>query len=96
LYPFGYGLSYTTFKYAKLQIHPEDVTVEVTNTGKRAGAEVVQLYELRAGHKQLRGFQRVALQPKQTGTVRIPFTAKDPVRLFVGGSSADERLTAAR
>ena len=82
LYPFGYGLSYTTFSYENLKLSQSeakvgatlDVTVDVANTGNRAGDAVVQLYiHQRAGSasrpvKQLKGFQRVTLQPgsKQT------------------------------
>ena len=92
LYPFGYGLSYTSFRYSHLRFHSGTVQVDVTNTGKRPGDEVVQLYEWRAGLKQLRGFQRVSLQPRETRTVEMPFTAKrGTTRIAVGGSSADER-----
>jgi len=82
-FPFGYGLSYTTFKYGKLSIAPAQVqagqnvtvTVEVTNTGKRAGDEVVQLYlhDLVASTarpvKELKGFRRLHLKPGETRTV---------------------------
>ncbi len=77
LYPFGYGLSYTQFRYSQMQINrtkasgdqPVKVTVRVKNSGKLAGDEVVQLYvrPLKTAHgrvnKELRGFQRVHLQP---------------------------------
>ncbi|MFA6457411.1 MAG: glycoside hydrolase family 3 C-terminal domain-containing protein, partial [Bacteroidota bacterium] len=78
LYPFGYGLSYTTFAYKNLQIEkskitPSDstmVSAEVTNTGKIAGEEVVQLYvkaeKDTLAVKTLKGFQRVTLQPNET------------------------------
>ncbi len=83
LFPFGYGLSYTTFAYANLRvaaarIRPTEkttVSVDVTNTGKRAGDEVVQLYIRDVVSfatqpvKQLRGFRRVTLQPGETRTV---------------------------
>jgi len=83
LFPFGYGLSYTTFAYANLRvaaarIRPTEkttVSVDVTNTGKRAGDEVVQLYIHDAVSfatrpmKELRGFRRVTLQPGETRTV---------------------------
>lgn len=89
LYPFGYGLSYTTFKYSGLKTSSpalaKDVTltvsVNVKNTGQRAGEEVVQLY-VRHGQsalahpaQELRGFKRVALQPGETKTVEIPLAA---------------------
>ncbi|GAA4706832.1 glycoside hydrolase family 3 protein [Phytohabitans rumicis] len=83
LYPFGYGLSYTTFAYSSLRLDANSVTLDVTNTGRRAGAETVQLYthqrKSRAVQpvKQLRGFARVDLAPGQTKTVRIPLKASD-------------------
>jgi beta-glucosidase len=91
LYPFGYGLSYTTFKYsgmkvssAKLKKDGEiSVSVDVTNTGKLAGDEVVQLYIQFPGSgierpiKELRGFKRVNIMPGETKTVQIPLKAKD-------------------
>ena len=74
LYPFGYGLSYTTFSFENLKVSPEakvggnvEVSVDLTNTGGRAGDEVAQLYiHQRAGSasrpvRQLKGFQRVSL-----------------------------------
>src|SRR6266566_4292658 len=83
LFPFGYGLSYTTFAYANLRVAPARigtqgraaVSVDVTNTGPRAGDEVAQLYIRDAVSmatqpvKQLRGFRRVTLQPGETRTV---------------------------
>ena len=85
LFPFGYGLSYTTFEYRDLHIGKrtlglEDtlvVTAVVQNTGARAGVEVVQLYVRdRVGSvtrpvKELKGFQRIALQPGEQQTVRF-------------------------
>jgi beta-glucosidase len=83
LFPFGYGLSYTTFAYANLRVAPARigtdgrtaVSVDVTNRGARAGDEVVQLYIRDAVSlatrpvKELRGFRRVTLQPGETRTV---------------------------
>lgn len=83
LYPFGYGLSYTTFEYSNLRITPLDVhvsgqvriQVDVTNTGKVAGDEVVQLYvhvpaqNVTRPVKELKGFKRVTLKPGETKTV---------------------------
>lgn len=76
LYPFGFGLGYTTFAYADLQIHPRAdgarVSVQVTNTGARAGECVAQLYvqdciaSLTRPVRELKGFQRAALQPGET------------------------------
>jgi beta-glucosidase len=85
LFPFGYGLSYTTFKYANLTISPaamngdEPVTVsfDVTNTGSREGAEVAELYVSDAhSHvprpvKELKGFTRLNLKPGETGKAAI-------------------------
>jgi beta-glucosidase len=81
LYPFGYGLSYTTFGYSNLRTSVShnriSVSVEVTNTGTRAGAEVVQVYTHQQSSRdkqplrQLRGFERVSLAPGQTQTVRF-------------------------
>ena len=93
LYPFGYGLSYTTFDYADLQIRelpgaatdpltgasgPQfEVSCTVTNTGSRAGDEVVQLYirdclsSVVAYDSVLRGFERISLEPGQSRTVRF-------------------------
>ena len=89
LYPFGHGLSYTTFAYARLRTSGERlasngclaVSVDVTNTGARAGDEVVQLYVRHAGSRvarprqDLRGYQRVTLGPGETRTVTFPLAA---------------------
>ena len=91
LYPFGYGLSYTTFAYSNLHTSAPrlakdgkiTVSVTVSNTGKRDGQEVVQLYVKHMGSKverpikELRGFERVALKAGETKTVQIPLAAKD-------------------
>ncbi len=83
LFPFGFGLSYTTFRYDNLRlsadvIGPDDqitVRVDITNTGQIAGQEVVQLYvrdiaaRLTRPEKELKGFAKVALQPGETTTV---------------------------
>jgi beta-glucosidase len=89
LYPFGYGLSYTTFRYSNLKTSSGrlsangeiTVSVDVTNTGKRAGDEVVQLYvthlksKVDRPLKELRGFQRITLKPNETRTVQLPLKA---------------------
>ena len=78
LYPFGYGLSYTTFEYSDLQASAEKVTVKVTNTGERDGDEVVQVYirDLVAStarpRKQLCAFSRVHVKAGETVTVELP------------------------
>ncbi|MGB8479567.1 MAG: glycoside hydrolase family 3 C-terminal domain-containing protein [Acidobacteriaceae bacterium] len=91
LYPFGYGLSYTEFKYSNLHVTPAQmyqagnavVSVDVTNTGKRPGVETVQLYvherytPVAIPVKQLRGFERVALNPGETKTVTMKLTPDD-------------------
>jgi beta-glucosidase len=88
LYPFGYGLSYTTFAFknvrlARKKIRPNESTqalVDVTNTGKRAGTEVVQMYirdlvsSVTRPVKELKGFQKVFLRPGETQTVALPIT----------------------
>ena len=76
-WPFGYGLSYTEFAYADLTVEGDVVTVTVRNTGKRAGAEVVQLYiaapqdGLHRPVRELKGFQKVHLQPGESEMVRF-------------------------
>ena len=91
LYPFGFGLSYTTFdisapRLAKASIKPNESTrveVEVTNTGKRAGDEVVQLYirdDVSSATRpvlELKGFQRVTLQPGEKRTVSFDIKPSD-------------------
>ena len=85
LYPFGYGLSYTTFAFSNLKVSASQVkvgadatvSVDVTNTGEVAGDEVVQLYiHQKWGTdtrpmRELKGFERVTLQPGETKTVRF-------------------------
>jgi beta-glucosidase len=90
-WPFGYGLSYTSFSYDNFQLDaeaatnggPVTVSCRVTNTGERAGAEVVQLYVSPASGQplkplQLKGFQRVELESGASATVRF---AVDPDQL---------------
>jgi len=84
LYPFGHGLSYTTFNYKNLQIKTEKqsvhISVEVTNTGKRKGKEVVQLYirdlvaSITRPVKELKGFELIELDPNQTTEVNFKLT----------------------
>jgi len=83
LYPFGYGLSYTTFRYGTLKPVADGYEVPVTNTGTRAGDEVVQLYTHQRTSrdkeplKQLKAFQRVSLKPGETKTVHLEIQQKD-------------------
>jgi beta-glucosidase len=87
LFPFGYGLSYTSFAFGGLHVGAVSggqatVTATVTNTGSRAGAEVAQLYVGDPGSAgepphQLKGFQRVQLAPGASGTVTFTVTAHD-------------------
>lgn len=123
LYPFGFGLSYSTFRYANLKMSSAQlakdgsmmVSVDVTNTGKWAGDEVVQLYvkhlhsSVERPHEELKGFQRVRIEPNETKTVQIPLKAStlafwnekrggfeveaEPVSLMVGSASNDIKLT---
>jgi beta-glucosidase len=124
LYPFGYGLSYTTFAYANLRASAATlsadgsvtVSVDLTNAGQRSGEEVVQLYVehldsvVERPRRALKGFQRVAVEPGRTITVRLALAASQlaywdvsrqqfvvepgQVQLLVGASSADIRLRA--
>lgn len=121
LYPFGHGLSYTQFDYSNLKVDaPEsgtqgnvNVSVDVTNVGKRFGEEVAQLY-LRDKYSsvvtydsQLRGFEKVALQPGETKTIHFTLTPADlelldknmnwtvepgEFEVMIGASSEDIRL----
>ncbi len=91
VYPFGYGLSYTTFTYDKLSVDKKEisaggsvtVTVNVTNTGSREGAEVVQLYvrdlvgSLTRPVKELKGFKKVMLKSGESKTITFTLTEKD-------------------
>ncbi|MFE0456734.1 glycoside hydrolase family 3 C-terminal domain-containing protein [Streptomyces sp. NPDC058914] len=83
LYPFGHGLSYTTFRYGELRRVTDGYEVRVTNTGGRAGDEVVQLYvHQRVSRdeqplKQLKAFQRVSLRPGETKPVRLKLSTSD-------------------
>jgi beta-glucosidase len=91
LYEFGYGLSYTTFEYSDLQILPGEinragevhVSLDVKNTGKVKGNEVVQLYindkisSVSTPIKELRGFKKIALEPGETKTVEFRLLPED-------------------
>jgi len=89
LWPFGYGLSYTTFTVSNVRVTPAtiapdgtaQVSADVTNTGVRAGDEVVQLYVQHLGStverpiRELKGYKRVALKPGETRMVELPLAA---------------------
>ncbi len=91
MFPFGHGLSYTTFEYDKASLSSNlmegdksiTVTVPVTNIGKVAGKEVVQLYiadeksSLPRPLKELKGFKKVELNPSQTKVVKFEITPDD-------------------
>jgi beta-glucosidase len=123
LFPFGYGLSYTTFEYGNLRlsattVKPDEtvrVSVDVRNTGSVRGDEVVQLYvhdlvgSVSRPLKELRGFKRIALEPKEIKTVTLELTPDhlsmynkemkwilEPgmFQIMVGASSEDIRLRA--
>ena len=86
-FPFGFGLSYTTFKYGKPQIAANGdawtVSVDVTNTGKCEGKEIVQLYvgdekcSVDRPKKELKNFTKVSLKPGETKTVSMDITTQD-------------------
>jgi beta-glucosidase len=96
LYPFGHGLSYTGFDYSRLQLDSRrianggtlKVQVEIANTGKRAGDEVVQLYVRRLqaapgdARQTLRGFQRVHLAAGERRTVVFDLEAQQALRHY--------------
>ncbi len=122
LYPFGYGLSYTTFEYKNLRTSSDiielqdsiEISVEVKNTGSRAGEEVVQMYvrhlnsAIDRPHKALKSFQRIAISPGETQTVKLTLSGRDlafwdatqqawvveegQIQVMVGSSSADPDL----
>ena len=122
LYAFGHGLSYTTFEYANLRLGAAnigpgesiEVSVDVRNTGDRSGRETVQLYvqdvisTVSTPVMELRGFEKVGLEPGETKTVRMVLTPDDlalynrhlervvepgEFKVFVGSSSEDIRLS---
>jgi beta-glucosidase len=90
LFPFGYGLSYTTFQYSNMKISQRrisasgtsEISVDITNTGKRTGDEIVQLYIRDVVSlptrpiKELKDFCRISLQPGETKTVKFLMTAE--------------------
>lgn len=121
-FPFGHGLSYTSFSYSNLKMDRFEITdqgrltvsVDITNTGNRAGKEIVQLYvsdltgTCRRPLKELKGFEKVFLNPKETKTVTISldmrsfawystalhdwYAASGEYEILIGASSRDIRL----
>ena len=121
-YPFGYGLSYTTFAYSNLRLDKETMTdsdtlhvsFDITNTGSTAGKEIVQLYirdltgSTNRPLKELKGFEKVSLEPGETKTVTIEldyrsfawystnlgdwYAAGGSYEILIGASSRDIRL----
>jgi len=99
LFPFGYGLSYTTFKYSKLKLSSSQLSADgeismslsVKNTGKRAGKEVVELYfhainpKIDRPVRELKGFAKVSLNPGETKTVSFKLTPRDLAYFDVAG-----------
>ncbi len=103
LFPFGYGLSYTSFAYRNLSYPKETrtgdsvhVSVEVENTGKLAGEEVVQIYLKAVGTSQpgpihsLAGFQRIFLRPRERKTVQFSLQPRQFSRVTVDGRRVQE------
>ena len=121
LYPFGFGLSYTTFSFKRVRLETRKISarggtrvlVDVTNTGRRRGTEVVQMYirdcvsSVTRPVKELKGFQKISLQPGETQTVALEITPESlafydihmnysvepgEFEIMVGNSSRDEDL----
>jgi beta-glucosidase len=103
LYPFGYGLSYTSFSYSNLRApeqapagSPIKVSVDVRNSGQRTGEEVVQMYIKYPGVvRELQGFERVSLTPGERRTVEFPLirpTSGD-IQILIGGMTRTCRIS---
>ena len=110
-YPFGYGLSYTTFEYSDIYVAEDKVTFTITNTGKMDGEEIAQMYvscksdKIYRPEKELKGFQKVYLQPGEKTEVTLTVSKEDlahyhtaleefvtesgTYRILVGNSSRD-------
>lgn len=81
-FPFGFGLSYTTFEYSDIEVTDQGVTFKLTNSGRVAGMEIAQLYigcasdEIFRPNKELKGFTKIFINAGETKTVTIPFDDK--------------------
>lgn len=94
LFPFGYGLSYTTFELSNLEVTKDDneviVTVDVTNTGKVLGSETVQVYvqpvdpQINRPIKELKNFDKIEVPPSKTKSVTIPISIKEATSYWDG------------
>ncbi len=113
-FPFGHGLSYTTFTYSNLKIQSNRIDFDVTNSGKVAGSEITQVYvgfpsvSVPEPPKQLAGFQKLSLQPNQTGHIQLGLEPRafsywdvnthnwlappGTFQIMIGSSSRDIRL----
>ena len=92
LFPFGYGLSYTTFKYSNLKADEHGVSFDVTNTGTRAGDAVAEVYiaaedsTISRPAKELKGFARVSLKSHETRNVKVLLNARSFAYYDVGST----------
>ena len=82
LFPFGFGMSYTTFSLSQPTLHNQELSVDVTNTGQREGSETIQVYIKKKGDndgpiKALRKFSKVLLQSGETKTVNFSLNEND-------------------
>lgn len=87
MYPFGYGLSYSSFKYSNMQIKstewPIKITIDLTNTGKVEASEITQLYindeesSIEKAVNELKGFTKTKLSPNETKTLRFTLSKED-------------------
>ena len=100
LFPFGHGLSYTTFEYGKAKMNGMTVTTTVKNTGSRKGAEIVQLYisdvksSLPRPVKELKGFQKVTLNPGESR--EVTFTIDNSMLSFYDDAKGEWRMEPGR
>jgi beta-glucosidase len=94
LYPFGFGLSYTTFAYSDLRVTPTSASATVRNTGTRPGEEIVEMYigrpvaDISRPVKELKAFKRVALEPGESARVEFPIAQRGKLNVWIGPDSA--------